>query len=228
MSNPITDREQRIVDALTQAYSEACFPMADPRTREVGWYCPDPRAIIPLETFHVPDNLRRRVASGRFEITTDSAFEEVMRACAQPRAGRRDTWIDDNLLEWYSLLNRAGHAHSIEAWLDRDGRRELVGGLYGVHMGGLFAGESMFSRPELGGTDASKVCLVHLVRHMQRRGMTLLDVQFTNLHLEQFGVREIRHASYQKLLDAAIAVDAPWIPFDPERTRAESGAVSGT
>jgi leucyl/phenylalanyl-tRNA--protein transferase len=217
----ITVSEQRIVDALTQAYSEACFPMADPESGEVGWYRPDPRAIIPLDTFRVPDNLRRRVASGRFEITTDEAFGEVMRACAQPRPGREDTWIDDNLLGWYALLHRAGRAHSIEAWLERDGRRELVGGLYGVHIGGLFAGESMFSRPELGGTDASKVCLVHLVRHMQRRRLTLLDVQFTNTHLEQFGVREIRHTEYHKLLRSALAIDTLWVPFEPERTRVQ-------
>lgn len=214
--DPTTPDERHIVEALTQAYSEGCFPMGDPETGGVSWYRPDPRAIIPLDAFHVSSNLRRRVAARRFEITTDTAFDDVMRACAQPRPGCGDTWIDDTLLAWYTALHRADRAHSIEAWLpERGGGRRLVGGLYGVHIGGLFAGESMFSRPEAGGTDASKVCLVHLVRHMRRRGLILLDVQFTNPHLEQFGVVEISRARYREMLKEALAVDARWPPFEP-------------
>jgi len=221
-----TAREQQIIEALVGAYRDACFPMAEPESGEIAWYRPDPRAIIPLDRFHVPDNLRRRVASGRFEITTDTAFGDVMRGCSTPRPGSEQTWIDDNLLDWYSLLHRAGYAHSIEAWRGSGSSRRLVGGLYGVHIGGLFAGESMFSRPDIGGTDASKVCLVHLVRHMRRRGFALLDVQFRNPHLEQFGVLEIPHRRYQELIDAAVDLSVTWLPFDPQGARDDASRRS--
>lgn len=145
-----------------------------------------------------------------------------MRACAAPRAGQYvgDSWINDQLVEAYTKLHDLGGAHSIEAWLD--GR--LVGGLYGVHIGGMFAGESMFVRPDLGGTDASKVCLVFLVTWMRSRGMTLLDTQQWSPHLARFGCREVDREAYLVLLDDALHRSIEWGCFDgawiDERARA--------
>ena len=161
---------------------------------EIGWFSPDPRGIIPLDTFHVPARLARIVRSGRFEIRVDTAFESVMRACAErPDDG---TWISEDIVQSYLALHRLGLAHSVEAWR----RGALVGGLYGVHLGGAFFGESMFHRE----TDASKVALVALVDRMQRRGFALLDTQWVTPHLEQFG---------------AIGDSAPPVP-DPTQSRA--------
>lgn len=197
-------------------------------------------------SFHVATSLQRRVRSGRFVITTDRAFERVISACAdQPRSTTPDpdddpsddaddatpsTWINDQIISAYALLHRLGLAHSIEAWLvspsntsDPDApvpNAQLVGGLYGVQLGRAFLGESMFSRPALGGTDASKVCLVHLVHHLRRRAFTLLDTQFANNHMRRFGLIEIRHAQYLRRLHHAIASDpaAAWLPFNPDLT----------
>src|SRR5262245_49632253 len=134
---------QLSTDLLLSAYRRGWFPMADPLTGAVRWYHPDPRAIVPLDEFHVPRNLAREVRRGRFEIRCDTAFEQVMRACAAPRPDDDQTWIDDRLVEAYVGLHRAVHAHSVEAWHDE----RLVGGLYGVHVDGAFMGESMFCRP---------------------------------------------------------------------------------
>jgi len=163
----------------------------------IGWFSPDPRAIFPLETFHVPSRLARVVRSGRFEIAVDTAFEQVMRACAI----REDdgTWISEDIVECYLALHRLGLAHSVECW--RAG--QLVGGLYGVHLGGAFFGESMFHRE----TDASKVALVALVDRMKRRSFTLLDIQWVNPHLLQFGAVEISRAEYLRRLRAALKRD---------------------
>ena len=180
--------------------------MVDPLDGGIEWFRPDPRAILPLERFHVPRTLARRVRQGRFELRTDTNFESVMRACAAPRADDDLTWIDDRLIEAYSGLFRDGDAHTVEAWLDD----RLVGGLYGVKLGGGFFGESMFSRPDLGGTDASKIALVKLVELMRAAGMTLLDVQFWNPHLEQFGCIEISAAEYTNRLAKAVELSAPW------------------
>jgi leucyl/phenylalanyl-tRNA---protein transferase len=193
-----------------------------PRGRSViHWFNPPRRGIIPLDAFHIPASLRQRVRSARFRVTS-SAFEEVIRACAAAIPGfpdRRDTWIDERIIAAYTALHRAGHARSIEAWRPGpDGRPLLVGGLYGVHIGGLFAGESMFSRPDLGGTDASKVCLVHLVAHLRRQGFTLLDTQFATPHLARFGGTEIPRAGYLAQLAAAARAEVPWGTFDPANT----------
>lgn len=205
-----------IVEAMLAAYREGCFPMADPdRPRaDLDWYSPDPRAILPLteaEGFHVPRRLVDRVRSNRFRVTTDRAFGEVIQACAGPRPDEPKSWIDPRIIHLYTALHEAGHAHSIEAWLGET----LVGGLYGVHIGGAFFAESKFSRPTEGGTDASKVCLVHLVRHLRTRGFSLLDVQFWNPHLDQFGIREIPKATYLAALTIAAGEEVPWLPFDP-------------
>lgn len=208
MSRP---REAELVRGMLEAYRHGLFPMADPRSGEIGWYDPDPRAVIPLEEgqFHVSRSLRQRVRSGRFEITHDTAFLEVIRACARPEK-REGCWIDEQIIGVYDVLHRHGHAHSVEAWRTSDGRRQLVGGLYGVAIGGLFAGESMFSRPEIAGTDASKVCLVHLIEHLRRRGYVLLDTQFRNPHMDQFGCIEISRREYKRRLCEAVKMDVLW------------------
>jgi leucyl/phenylalanyl-tRNA--protein transferase len=213
-------KQPAIVQQLLALYARGQFPMGEEGRREIYVYQPDPRGILPLDgSFHVPDTLAARVRAGRFQIRSDTAFERVMRACARPRPGKEGgetTWITGDLIAMYTALHQAGHAHSVEAWLPgKQGQPVLVGGLYGVHLRGLFAGESMFSRPELGGTDASKVCLVHLVRHLRRRGFTLLDTQFVTPHLAQFGAREVSDAEYQELLAAAMAVTTVWEPFEP-------------
>jgi len=181
--------------------------MADPRTGRIDYYSPDPRAILPLDDLHVPRSLARVAKSGAFELRSDTAFERVIRACAEPRADRRETWLDERLIAPYVELHRAGFAHSVEAW--RGG--ELVGGLYGVHLGAAFFGESMFSRPESGGRDSSKLCLVQLVEWLRAGGFRLLDTQFKTAHLQRFGCVEIPRAHYLKLLEAAVQRRARWL-----------------
>jgi leucyl/phenylalanyl-tRNA--protein transferase len=200
------DPENPTVELLLAAYTQGIFPMADSRTRKIGWYSPDPRGVLPLDAFHVPKSLARVVRSEKFEIRTDTAFERVMRECAIPRPGREETWIDERLVRAYVELHAIGHAHSVEAW--REG--ELVGGLYGVHLASAFFGESMFSRPEAGGTDASKVCLVHLVSLLRERGFRLLDTQFLTPHLERVGCVEIPRTRYLGLLEEALQTEASW------------------
>ncbi len=167
---------------------------------ELYWHEPDPRTILPLDAFHIPRSLVRTLKKEAFEIRRDTAFTAVIQACAAPAPGREETWINVDILEGYQNLHRLGYAHSIEAW--RDG--QLVGGLYGVALRGLFAGESMFSHE----TDASKVALVHLVQHLRARGFQLLDVQYMTPHLRRFGAVEISAAAYQRLLAKALAADA--------------------
>ena len=165
---------------------------------EIGWFSPDPRGVLPLDTFHVPHRLARVLRQHDFEIRIDGDFERVMRECAARETD--GTWISEEIIECYTALNRLGYAHSVEAWLDG----ELAGGLYGVHLGGAFFGESMFHRV----TDASKVALVSLVERMRTRGFTLLDIQWVTPHLQQFGAVEIDRAEYLRRLTEALAVDA--------------------
>ena len=191
---------------LIEAYCQGVFPMADLDSEEIHWYSPDPRGIIPLDSFHVPRSLARVVRSGRFEIRTDTAFERVMQLCAAPRPDNSGTWIDKRLINAYSELHQSGQAHSVEAWYDG----ELVGGLYGVHLRGAFFGESMFSRAERGGTNASKVALVHLVEFLRANDFRLLDSQFQNPHLEQFGCVEISRDVYLRQLREALRIETYW------------------
>jgi leucyl/phenylalanyl-tRNA---protein transferase len=191
---------------LLRAYSQGIFPMADPRTGRIDYYSPDPRAVLPLDDFHVPKSLARRARSRVFELRSDTAFERVIRACAEPRPDRRETWLDERLIEPYVELFRAGFAHSVEAW--RNGA--LVGGLYGVHLGAAFFGESMFSRPESGGRDASKLCLVDLVERLRAGGFRLLDTQFMTAHLARFGCVEISRKRYLARLSDALQLSARW------------------
>ncbi len=185
---------------LLRAYRAGIFPMGDEETGAIGWYAPDPRGILPLDGFHVPDNLARLVRRDPFEVVSDRDFPATIRACAD----RERTWITPPIIEAYTALHEMGYAHSVECW--QDGR--LVGGLYGVAIGGAFFGESMFYRV----SNASKVALVHLVRQLRAGGFRLLDVQYANSHLEQFGVVEIPRADYERRLRAALRVEATWWP----------------
>ena len=188
-------------DLLLKAYANGIFPMADPEIGVVEWFKPSLRGILPLDAVHVSGSLARRVRSGRFKITVDQCFERVMRECATPRSAENGSWMVEPLLMAYLELFERGFTHSIEAW--RDG--VLVGGLYGVHIGSAFFGESMFSRPALGGTDASKVCLVHLVERLQRSGFLLLDTQLVNDHIARLGGIEIDSSEYDRRLVDALA-----------------------
>lgn len=162
----------------------------------IYWYDPDPRAIIPLDRFHVSRSLRRTIQQQTFEIRIDGAFTAVMQACAAPGSGREETWISEEIIQAYTRLHKLGFAHSVEAW--RDG--ELVGGLYGVAIGGFFAGESMFGHVR----DSSKVALAFLVAHLNERKFSLLDTQFMTEHLRSFGAIEISAAAYKLKLSRAL------------------------
>lgn len=187
------------VDLLVSAYASGWFPMAVGE-RDIRWFSPDPRGIIPLDAFHVPRRLARVVRRGVFRIEINRRFEEVIRGCAlADRDDEGGTWIDDEIFESYCAMHEAGYAHSVEAWIgDR-----LAGGLYGVALGGAFFGESMFHEV----TDASKVALVALVERLREREFTLLDTQWTTPHLEQFGAVEIPRARYLRMLAVAVERD---------------------
>ena len=200
------DPQSPTAELLVAAYCRGIFPMASSETRRVEWYSPDPRGIIPLERFHVPRSLDRVVRRRRFELRTDTCFERVMRCCAEPRRSGDGTWIDERLIEAYVELHRQGSAHCVEAWRDE----RLVGGLYGVHLGGAFFGESMFSRAAEGGGESSKVCLVRLVRILREQGFRLLDTQFWTRHLDQFGCIEISREDYLAQLATALRSEASW------------------
>jgi len=183
---------------LLRAYSVGVFPMAEGRERnEVYWVDPRQRGILPLDQFRVPRRLRRTVRTGPFEIRCDTAFQAVLEGCAEARPDRPDTWINQEILQLNVKLFEMGFGHSVECW--RDGR--LVGGLYGIAIGGAFFGESMFSRER----DASKVALVHLVLRLRLGGFLLLDTQFVTRHLETFGAVEIPRGQYRQLLAPALA-----------------------
>lgn len=185
------------VDSLLSAYASGWFPMAV-APGEIRWYSPDPRGIIPLDTFHVPSRLARTLRAHPFDIRIDTAFAAVIGACAQ-RPDADGNWIDAEIIDSYCALHAEGFAHSVEAW--RDGA--LVGGLYGVALGGAFFGESMFHWA----SDASKAALVALVERLRGRGYALLDTQWVTGHLEQFGAVEIPRRRYLRLLDRALALD---------------------
>ncbi len=184
---------------LLQTYAAGIFPMAEnAEDPTVFWVDPELRGILPLDLFHVPRSLRRTLKRAPFEMRVDCAFGEMVAACAEARPDRPSTWINTEIQNLYKGLADLGHAHSIECW--KDG--VLVGGLYGVTLGGAFFGESMFSKAR----DASKVALCHLVARLKRSNYQLLDTQFVTEHLTQFGVIEIPREAYREKLQAALAV----------------------
>ena len=189
---PENKLKRLVPELLLSAYSNGFFPMADSREGEIGWYSPEMRAIFLLDNFIVPRSLRQTINKKIFEIRISTRFEEVMRACGE----RNETWISEEIILSYVLLHRLGYAHSVEAWKDD----LLVGGLYGVALGGAFFGESMFSRVR----DASKVALVALVERLNQKGFELLDTQFMTPHLARFGAVEIPREEYLKLLKKSI------------------------
>ena|SRR5690554_4975453 len=185
---------------LLSAYAQGIFPMAHPEEEgRIYWYAPDPRAILPLDGMRISRRFRQTIRKKPYEIRVNSDFKGVIEACAQPRPGQPQTWISEGIASVYSELHELGFAHSVEAW---EGDR-LVGGLYGVSLGGLFAGESMFHRA----TDASKICLAFLVERLNERGFSLLDVQFTTGHLERLGAIEISREEYEQRLAYALTLD---------------------
>jgi leucyl/phenylalanyl-tRNA--protein transferase len=176
---------------VISAYAQGIFPMADERGK-LHWYAPDPRAILEHTNLYVSRSLRTTIRKGIYEVRLDTAFEQVMRCCA----AREETWINEEFIKTYSYLHTLGIAHSVEAWCDH----QLVGGLYGIALGGAFMGESMFSRA----TNASKVCLVYLVQHLVNHGYVLHDTQFTTPHLITLGVTEIPRSLYEQRLQQAL------------------------
>jgi leucyl/phenylalanyl-tRNA--protein transferase len=205
MTRPYAPGYRIPTDLLLKAYASGVFPMAESAIDpEVFWVRPESRGVVPLDAFHIPKSLRKTIARALFEIRINSDFPGVIDACAEQRDVRPSTWINAPIREAYIELHRIGHAHSVEAW--RDGR--MVGGLYGVTMGAAFFGESMFSTQ----TDASKVCLAHLVERLRQRGFVLLDTQFTTEHLKRFGAIDVPRRSYEKLLAEALKHTAV---FDP-------------
>ena len=187
-------------ELVLYGYQHGVFPMADPdEDDEIYWFRPEHRGVLPLDGFHVPKNLARLVRQERFEVVSDRDFPAVIRACA----ARSTTWISDEIVEIYEVLHQWGYVHSVECWQEG----VLVGGLYGVTLGGAFFGESMFNRV----SDASKVALVHLVRRLQAGGFVLLDTQYNTEHLNQFGVVEIPCAEYERRLARALRVEARWV-----------------
>jgi len=197
-------------DLLLQAYQSGYFPMADPSDGRIGWFSPDPRAIIPLDGLRVSRSLRRTLRRKPFELASDRDFPGVMRACA----ARAETWISEEIIAAYTQLFRLGLAHTVETWQDG----VMVGGLYGVALGGAFFGESMFSAV----TDASKVALVDLVRRLRAGGYTLLDTQFITDHLRGIGAVEVPRDEYLGMLEDALAVEAHW-PADDVHVTASVG-----
>jgi len=192
-------------EELLGLYAAGWFPMAQP-DGSIRCYSPDPRGIIPLEDFHIPHGAKKALRDPAWELRVDTAFEPVIKACAE----REETWIDESIMQSYLALHYAGWAHSIEVW--REGC--LAGGLYGVRIGAAFFGESMFSRVP----GASKVALVRLVAMLRSGGFLLLDTQWTTPHLESFGARSIPRKSYLSLLQKAVNRPARWtITPGPER-----------
>jgi leucyl/phenylalanyl-tRNA--protein transferase len=179
-------------ELIISAYLQGYFPMADSRDGDIYWHSPDPRAIIPLNAAKPHRSLRQFLKNNNYNYTIDAAFGRVIRSCSE----REDTWINDEIIECYEILHRAGYAHSVETWFEG----EIAGGLYGVAIGGAFFGESMFSFLE----NASKAAFYHLVEHLKQRNFLLLDTQYINHHTELLGAVEIPKTTYLKLLEQAV------------------------
>jgi leucyl/phenylalanyl-tRNA--protein transferase len=206
-------------ELMLRAYRAGLFPMAETRDGDkLYWLDPEQRGVLPLDGFHLPRRLLRTALSDHFTISADTDFAATIAGCAESRRGREDTWINPQIEQLFTELHHLGYAHSVEC---RAGG-ELVGGLYGVAIGGAFFGESMFSRAR----DASKVALAHLVARLRLGGFTLLDTQFVTRHLSQFGAHEIPRADYKGQLAQALRHPAEWLAAPaPETLRAELRAL---
>ena len=213
---------------LLKAYACGIFPMAESaEDNALYWIEPERRGILPLDRMHVPKRLARTIRSGSFEVKIDRNFEAVIDGCAAPRSGRRSTWINGRIRSLYRELFALGHCHTVEVWQDG----ALVGGLYGVHLGRAFFGESMFSRAR----DASKIALVYLVARLVYGGFTLLDTQFVTGHLARFGAIEVSRDEFQRLLEERWAAASPTAAGRPVRpaaarhrpARQQAGASAG-
>ncbi len=216
----MTENEPLTPDMLLVAYANGYFPMAlnkdDP---ELYWFSPEERGVLPLDTFNIPRGLARAMKKHDYIITVDTAFEEVIRACGTLTNERDETWINENIVQLYTALFEMGHAHSVEVWQEE----KLIGGLYGVSLGGAFFGESMFSRAP----DASKIALVRLVEILRAAGYELLDTQYVNDHLKQFGVEAWPKERYMTKLENALkASPNPSKRFSTASVR--SGAASSS
>lgn len=208
MSRPRPRPNRLTPELLIRVYSAGFFPMSEDRQDPtITWWNPPYRSIFPLDRFHVPRSVQKILRRKRFEVRCDAAFGPVIRACAETGPQRAGTWINDEIIEAYTALHRLGFAHSVEAWQGGT----LVGGLYGVSIGGAFFGESMFSWV----SDASKVALVHLVARLRLGRYRLLDTQFITAHLKRFGAIEIAAETYLARLDAALGVEARFYSDPP-------------
>lgn len=243
MSTPL-EPTRGTVEALLDAYRRGYFPMAEPAPAwrpwggsHIFWPSPDPRGVLPLtpnDGLHVPRRLERRLRDGSFILRCDTAFDAVIEGCAAPRTPtdpheEEGTWIDGTIRGWFNTLHEEGHAHSIEAWRRHPvtGEERLVGGVYGLAIGAAFFGESMFhtasprladgSRDPFDGTDASKVCLVTLVRHLDSLGFRLFDTQMVTEHVRGFGAREISRREYLHRLREAVDGPDLWRPLGAYR-----------
>ncbi|MSR40497.1 MAG: leucyl/phenylalanyl-tRNA--protein transferase [Phycisphaerales bacterium] len=194
-------------ESILAAYRTGVFPMAQPGTDVIHWITSTPRFVLPIDALKVPKSLVRIAKQVPFEIRFDSAFDRVIRACAQDRSEENPNWISPRMIRAFEELHAKGFAHSVEAF----NNGVLVGGLYGVSIGEAFFGESMFSRRELGGSNSSKLCLLELVRTLRVRGFSLLDSQEANDHMQQFGGIEIPFTDYIKRLTAAVARPHAWL-----------------
>ncbi len=196
-------------ELVLKAYACGVFPMSERKDDpSVFWVDPDWRGVIPLDAFHLPRRLARTVRSGKFQVTVNRDFNQVIRKCAESTPKRTESWINGGIVEVYNELHYQGNAHSIECWHGKN----LVGGLYGVSLGAAFFGESMFSRER----DASKVALVHLVDRLRAGGYALLDTQFVTPHLSNFGAIEVPRGTYLEQLRAALEREATFYPFESE------------
>ena len=192
-------------ELILEAYAQGLFPMAyNAESPYIHWICPEERGQLSITDIHFSKRLIKTIRSAPYIIKTNTDFSGVIAMCAENTDTRPETWINDPIRDVFIKLHKAGHAHSIEAWHDTEDGEVLVGGLYGLAIGSAFFGESMFSRAN----DASKICLAHLVARLWKGGFTLLDTQFVNDHLKQFGVYEVPHKEYKAQLDQALAIEA--------------------
>ncbi len=199
MSNRSADDFELTPELLLRAYTVGVFPMAESRDADsISWIDPRNRGVLPMDTFHTPQSLKKTIRKGLYEVRCNHDFPAVIRECAKRTHGRRETWINAQIENAVNELHQMGYAHTVETWFDG----ELVGGLYGVALGGVFFGESMFSRA----TDASKVALVHLVARLRIGRFKLLDTQFVTDHLQTFGAIEMPAREFLKNLENALAV----------------------